>query len=59
MQANAYVLSHPIGALPLVAVDGPALNAFYADLLTAGRRNAKGGLSHKTVRNIHGMLHKA
>jgi integrase len=59
MQTNSYVLSHPIGASPLVAIDGPALNSFYADLLTAGRRNGNGGISNKTVRNIHGMLHKA
>jgi integrase len=59
MQTNAYVLSHPIGSLPLVAVDGPTLNAYYADLLIAGRRSANGGLSNKSVRNIHGMLHKA
>lgn len=59
MQTEAYVRSHPIGALPLVAVDGPSLNSFYADLLTTGRRSGKGGLSNKSVRNIHGMLHKA
>lgn len=59
MQTNAYVVSHPIGSLPLAAVDGPTLNSYYADLLTAGRRNGKGGLSNKSVRNIHGMLHKA
>lgn len=59
MQTSAYVVSHPIGSLPLVAIDGPTLNAYYADLLTTGRRNGEGGLSSKSVRNIHGMLHKA
>jgi len=39
---------------------GPAqLNAFYADLLEAGRRDGSGGLSPKTVRHVHTMLHKA
>ena len=40
------------------------LNAFYAELLRAGRRNiAKGcspaGLAPETARNVHTMLHKA
>lgn len=59
MQTNAYVVSHPISSLPLVAVDGPTLNSYYADLLITGRRSKNGGLSNKSVRNIHGMLHKA
>lgn len=35
------------------------LDGFYAELLTDGRRIGGGGLSHKTVRYIHGILHKA
>ena len=39
---------------------GPGqLNALYAELLSAGRRNGPGGLSAKTVRYIHTILHKA
>ena len=35
------------------------LNLFYAHLLEDGRRRGGGGLSPKTVRNIHVMLHRA
>lgn len=39
---------------------GPGqLNSLYADLLTNGRRNGPGGLSAKTVRYIHTIVHKA
>ena len=39
---------------------GPGqLNSLYADLLANGRRNGPGGLSAKTVRYIHTILHKA
>jgi integrase len=51
-----------IGDLPLAKVDGSVLNALYADLLANGRTGASGrigGLSPKTVRNVHGVLHRA
>lgn len=48
-----------LGGLALVAATAPRLNAFYAELLSAGRRDGRGGLAPKTVRNIHGTLHKA
>ena len=35
------------------------LNSLYADLLRSGRRNSTGGLSPKTVRYIHTIVHKA
>jgi hypothetical protein len=35
------------------------LNAFYRQLLREGRTDGKGGLSVKTVRHIHGIIHKA
>lgn len=39
---------------------GPAqLNDLYANLLASGRRNGDGGLSAKTVRYIHTIIHKA
>ena len=38
---------------------GPGqLNALYAQLLSSGRRNGSGGLSAKTVRYIHTIVHK-
>jgi integrase len=37
----------------------PAINAFYAELLERGRKDGRRGLSAKSVRNIHGILHRA
>lgn len=49
-----------IGAVPLQRLTPEHLDTFYADLLASGRQNgARGGLSVKTVRNIHTVLHKA
>jgi integrase len=49
-----------IGAVPLQRLTPEHLDTFYAELLTSGRQNGhEGGLSVKTVRNIHTMLHKA
>lgn len=49
-----------LGRIPLHKLTPEDLDSFYAGLLTAGRRDGRaGGLSVKTVRNIHGMLHKA
>jgi integrase len=48
-----------MGGLALAEVSAQRLNALYADLLSSGRRQRRGGLSVKTVRNVHGTLHKA
>ena len=48
-----------LGELLLQALTPDQLNAFYSELLEEGRRNGKGGLSPKTVHNVHVMLHKA
>lgn len=48
-----------IGGVPLLTVGATHLNAFYADLLTGGRRDGSGGLSPTSVRRIHATLHKA
>jgi integrase len=58
LHVNAYAVPR-LGALRLSSLRAPQLNAFYADLLEDGRRHGAGGLSPKTVRNIHGTLHKA
>src|SRR5262249_23247168 len=43
-----------IGAVPLQRLTPEHLDSFYAELLTSGRQNGRGGgLSVKTVRNIH------
>lgn len=62
LMTNSYVVPF-IGGAELSAVDGAMLNALYAKLLTEGRRGRSGeagtGLSPKSVRNVHGMLHRA
>jgi integrase len=48
-----------LGGVPLQQLSPGHLNNLYRDLLGGGRRNgAGGGLSAKTVRNIHGALSK-
>lgn len=48
-----------IGSARLSSVDAGTLNRLYAELLTDGRRDGKGGLSARTVRYIHTVLHRA
>lgn len=48
-----------IGGTKLQAVTPAKLNAFYADLLSKGRADGKGGLSPKSVRNCHVIVRKA
>ncbi len=58
---DAYIIQ-AIGTMQLSKVDGGVLNAMYADLLANGLTGASGrtgGLSPKSVRNIHGLLHRA
>jgi len=56
---NHHILPH-LGMIPLQRLTADDLDGLYVKLLTEGRRNGGGGgLSPKTVRNIHGLLHKA
>jgi integrase len=48
-----------LGNLALQQLAPEDLDGFYGELLSGGKRNGAGGLSHKTVRYIHGILHKA
>ncbi len=49
-----------IGSAPLAAVDAGTLNQMYAALLADGRKDhARGGLSPRTVRYIHTIVHRA
>lgn len=48
-----------LGTLRLNAVTADHLNRLYGDLLRDGRKDAKGGLSSRTVRYVHVVLHKA
>ncbi len=48
-----------LGRVPLHKLAPEDLDGLYARLLTKGRRDGKGGLSIKTVRLVHLVLHKA
>lgn len=48
-----------IGSVKLQSVDAGVLNTLYAELHREGRRDGKGGLSARTVRYIHTVLHRA
>ena len=48
-----------IGRVPLQKLTPEDLDSLYARLLESGRRDGKGGLSVKTVRYVHLILHKA
>lgn len=48
-----------VGELPLPKVDAGVLNGLYARLLKEGRRDRQGGLSPRTVRYVHTILHRA
>jgi integrase len=45
-----------IGAVALQKLNGTRIDAFYAHLRTAGRRDGKGGLAPQTVQHIHMLL---
>ncbi len=53
-----YVLPS-IGHVRLQQLAAPQLNSLYADLRDHGRKRGKGGLSAKTVRNVHTTIRKA
>jgi integrase len=48
-----------VGSTQLQALTATSLNKLYAHLLAQGKRNGTGGLSPKTVRNVHVLIHKA
>ncbi|MFT3854203.1 MAG: hypothetical protein QM733_15900 [Ilumatobacteraceae bacterium] len=47
------------GAIPLQKLSAHDLDRYDAQMRRAGRVDGAGGLSAKTVRNIHNMLHEA
>lgn len=56
---DLHVIPH-IGQIAMDKLTPDDLDSVYAFLLTEGKRNGRGGgLSPKTVRNIHNLLHKA
>lgn len=59
---RTYVDAHiapNLGGTQLRAVAPDALNRFYADRLASGRRDGKGGLSTRSVRILHVIIHRA
>lgn len=46
-----------LGKLALIALKPEHLQHFYAERLSNGRCDGKGGLSARTVRDLHGILH--
>ena len=54
----SYVHEH-LGSRRLQDITPMELTAFYADLLEGGRKHHSGGLSPKSVRNVHGVIRKA
>ena len=48
-----------LGRLILTTLKPEHLQGFYAEKLLSGRCDGKGGLSARTVRDIHGILHAA
>jgi integrase len=48
-----------IGGVPLQALTAGQINALYGTLLREGRRDGRGGLSRKSVRNVHMVLRRA
>lgn len=48
-----------IGSVRLTSVDAGTLNGLYAEMLRSGRRDGRGGLSPRTVRYVHTILHRA
>lgn len=55
---RSYVIPQ-LGHRPLQQLATPELNRFYAELLENGRTQGDGGLSAKSVRNVHVVLRKS
>ncbi|MBR1780054.1 MAG: site-specific integrase [Oscillospiraceae bacterium] len=56
-QQTSLYIRPALGAVRLEALTAPAIQRFYNAL--SGERDGKGPLSPKTVKNVHGVLHKA
>ena len=59
---EGYIYNHIIpiiGDLPIQKLTPPIVQNFYNDRYLNGRTDGKGGLSSKTLRNMHNMFHQA
>ncbi len=55
---NSYIVPG-IGGAPLQKLSADRLSGFYAGLLKNGKKDGKGGLSRRSVRYCHAIIHKA
>jgi integrase len=55
---ECHIVPH-IGTVNLAKLTGSQLNALYAKLVEAGRKDGKTGLSPMTIHHVHACLHKA
>lgn len=58
LYADKYIIPR-LGRFRLQALRAVDVQEFYNRLLDSGQRKSKGGLSPKSIRNIHGVLHAA
>ena len=59
---EGYIYNHiipVIGDVPLQKLTPPIVQNFYNDRIMNGRKDGKGGLSSKTLHNMHNMFHQA
>lgn len=59
---EGYIYNHIIpilGVIPIQKITPAILQTFYNQKFENGRTDGKGGLSAKTIRNLHNMLHQA
>lgn len=59
---EGYIYNHIIpyiGDLPIQKLTPPLVQNFYNNRYLSGRTDGKGGLSSKTLRNMHNMFHQA
>ena len=59
---EGYIYNHiipNIGDLPIQKLTPPIVQNFYNEKYLNGRTDGKGGLSSKTLRNMHNMFHQA
>lgn len=59
---EGYVYNHIIptlGTVPIQQLTPAIIQDFYNQKFESGRTDGKGGLSPKTIRNLHNMLHQA
>jgi hypothetical protein len=54
-----HIIISTLGSIPLTKLKPEHLSGLYAEALASGRRDGKGGLSPRTVREVHTMFKQA